>query len=392
VGAAIRFGDDLDFLQRHTTTVVLAEPEGAARVVVCPALQGRVATSTAAGAAGPSFGWLNRALIGSGELAPHMNVYGGEDRFWLGPEGGQFSLFFAPGAPQELAHWQTPAPIDAEPFALVDEAQDRALLTKTMRLANASGSVFDLEVEREVRIYPAARTWAEAGADPSDRVDLSGRVKAVGFESRNRVTNRGAATWRRETGLISIWIAGTFSPSPSTIIVTPFRPGSEAELGPVVNDRYFGRVPPDRLVVRRDAIYFRGDGQQRAKIGVSPKRARPLFGSYDADGGVLTLVRYAPTDGAADYVNSLWERQDEPYRGDALNSYNDGPATPGAVPFGPFYELETSSPALALAPGESAEHVHRTLHFVGAPGDLDAVARGALGAGIADITSAFSPA
>ena len=42
------------------------------------------------------------------------------------------------------------------------------------------------------------------------------------------------------------------------------------------------------------------------------------------------------------------------------------PGTPGAPPLGPFYELETSSPALALAPGESAEHVHRTLHFLGA--------------------------
>jgi hypothetical protein len=26
---------------------------------------------------------------------PHINVFGGEDRFWLGPEGGQFSIFFA---------------------------------------------------------------------------------------------------------------------------------------------------------------------------------------------------------------------------------------------------------------------------------------------------------
>jgi hypothetical protein len=390
VGSATRFGDDLDFLQRHTETVVLSQ--ASAQVVVCPALQGRVATSTTGGEAGPSFGWLNRGLIGSGALTPHMNVYGGEDRFWLGPEGGQFSLFFAPGAPQELAHWQTPAPIDAEPFALIDQAEDRALLTKSMRLANASGTVFDLEIEREVRLYPAARTWAEAGAAARDRVEPSVRVKVVGFESRNRMTNRGAATWRQESGLISIWIAGTFAPSPSTIIVLPFRPGPDAELGPVVNDRYFGRAPSDRLSVEGSAVYFRGDGQQRGKIGVSPRRARPVLGSYDAAGDALTLVTYTLPETARHYVNSLWERQEEPYRGDAVNSYNDGPATPGAAPFGPFYELETSSPALALAPGESAEHVHRTLHFVGAPADLDAVARAALGAGIADITSALSPA
>ena len=384
-GCATSFGDDLGFLQRHTETVVLSDASGTARVVLCPALQGRVATSTAAGAAGPSFGWLNRELIASGKQVPHMNVYGGEDRFWLGPEGGQFSLFFAPGVPQDLAHWQTPAPIDAEPFTLVDKTEDRALLRKTMRVTNASGTVFDLDVEREVRLYPAARAFTEAGVAPSSRVQV------VGFETRNRVTNRGALPWRHDTGLVSIWIAGTFSPSASTIIVVPFRPGPEAELGPIVNDKYFGRVPSDRLVVKGSAIYFRGDGQQRGKIGVGPRRALPFVGSYDAKGHVLTVVKYTLPEGAEDYVSSLWEPQREPYRGDANNSYNDGPPTPGAKPLGPFYELESSSPAAALPPDAFAEHVHRTLHFVGAPEDLDPIARASLGVGIADIASAFSP-
>jgi hypothetical protein len=397
VGSASTFGDDLDFLRRHTETVVLAEADGAARVALCPTLQGRVATSTASGATGRSFGWLNRELIASGKLAPHINAYGGEDRFWLGPEGGQFSLFFAPGAPQELAHWQTPSPIDAEPFTLADRGEDRALLRKTMRLTNASGTVFDLDVEREVQLYTTERAWSEVGVAPRGGVEQSGRqggrVKIVGFESRNRIINRGTAPWQRDTGLVSIWIAGTFAPSPSTIIVLPFRPGAEADLGPIVNDQYFGRVPSDRLAVGESAIYFRGDGQQRGKIGVSPGRARPSLGSYDAqsaDAGVLTLVTYILPAGARDYVNSLWEHQREPYRGDAINSYNDGPPAPGAKALGPFYELETSSPALALAPGESAEHVHRTLHLVGAPAELDAVASASLGVGIADISTAFS--
>jgi hypothetical protein len=385
VGSATCFGDDLEFLQRHTETVVLSADGSPARVALCPALQGRVATSTTAGAAGPSFGWLNRALIASGKLVPHMNVYGGEDRFWLGPEGGQFSLFFPPGAPQELAHWQTPAPIDAEPFTLVDRAQDRALLRKAMRLTNASGSVFDLEVEREVRLRSADQTM----------VVVSGGAATVGFETRNRVTNTGAAPWRRETGLVSIWIAGTFAPSPATTIVLPFRAGTDADLGPIVNDRYFGRVSADRLAVRERAVYFRADGRQRGKIGIPPRRARRVLGSYDArsaEAGVLTRVSHTlPADaGARGYVNSLWEQQRDPYDGDAINAYNDGPAAPGAAPLGPFYELETSSPALALAPGESAEHVHRTVHVVGAPANLDALARTSLGVGIADVTGAFS--
>jgi hypothetical protein len=30
----------------------------------------------------------------------------------LGPEGGQFSIFFRQGVPFEFENWQTPAPID----------------------------------------------------------------------------------------------------------------------------------------------------------------------------------------------------------------------------------------------------------------------------------------
>jgi hypothetical protein len=75
----------------------------------------------------------------------------------------------------------------------------------------------------------------------------------------------------------------------------------------------------------------------------------------------------------------MWEHQKEPFAGDVLNSYNDGPPAPGKPTLGGFYELETSSPALALAPGASAEHTHRTFHFVGEKGSLDRIAKAALG-------------
>jgi hypothetical protein len=84
-------------------------------------------------------------------------------------------------------------------------------------------------------------------------------------------------------------------------------------------------------------------------------------------------------------VNSMWEIQREPYKGDAINSYNDGPPEPGAPPLGPFYELETSSPALALAPGEEHTHVHRTFHLVGEEAALDRVARRKLSVGVGEI-------
>ena len=90
------FDADIAFLQQHTQVLVLGDPSGSAQVAVAPAYQGRVMTSTTGGGDAPSFGWIGRAAIASGKRQPHMNVFGGEDRFWLGPEGGQFALYFRP--------------------------------------------------------------------------------------------------------------------------------------------------------------------------------------------------------------------------------------------------------------------------------------------------------
>src|SRR5689334_12604545 len=91
--SATKFGDDVAFLKKHTPIVVLSDSSGKAQLAIAPALQGRVMTSSANGNDGASFGWINRAYFdeaAAGKKNPHMNPYGGEDRFWIGPEGGQF--------------------------------------------------------------------------------------------------------------------------------------------------------------------------------------------------------------------------------------------------------------------------------------------------------------
>jgi len=157
----------------------------------------------------------------------------------------------------------------------------------------------------------------------------------------------------------------------------------------VANDTYFGKVPAERLAIKDGVLFFSGDGKYRSKIGLSPRRAKTVLGSYDAVNGVLTVVQYNKPQGVEDYVNSMWQIQDQPYRGDVVNSYNDGPSAPGAKPLGPFYELETSSPAAALAPEESILHTHRTYHFAGGEPQLDAIAKAVLGVTIEQIKSAL---
>jgi hypothetical protein len=377
------FADDVAFLRKHTSVVMLCAKKSGACVAVCPELQGRVMTSSARGEKGPGYGWINRELIASQKRQPHINAYGGEDRFWLGPEGGQFALFFKKGDPFDLAHWQTPAAIDSESYALAGVGPERVTFTKRMSLTNYAGTTFEIELQRTVRLLDAREIAAALGLKQAPEKDV------VGYESENKITNVGKQPWKKETGLVSVWILGMFKPTATTTVVVPFERGDESERGPVVNDAYFGKVPADRLVAGERALFFKGDGQQRSKIGLSPLRAKPVLGAYDWAAGLLTLVRYDFPKGARDYVNSMWELQKEPYGGDVVNSYNDGPPTPGAKPLGPFYELETSSPAAALAPGESLMHRHRTLHVYGDAKKLDPIARSALGVSAAQITAAL---
>ena len=381
--AAITFGQDLSFLKKHTDVVVIEDKSGNSQVAVLPTLQGRVMTSTAEGLDGLSFGWINRELIASGETVEHINVYGGEDRFWIGPEGGQFSIYFKKDVPFDLEHWFTPASIDTEPFELVSKSKNNALLQKDIKLENFSGTIFNLRVHREVRVLERSEALEALEIMPAKTVEM------VAFESNNKMTNTGTKAWEKETGLLSIWILGMFNPSPTTTIVVPFSGGAVDELGPIVNDAYFGKVPSDRLVVKEGVMFFSGDGQYRSKIGLSPQRAKPILGSYDIVNKVLTIVQYNKPEAAVDYVNSMWELQDEPYKGDVVNSYNDGPSEPGAKPLGPFYELETSSPAAALRPGQTISHIHRTFHMQGSEAELNTIAKATLGVTIAEIKSAI---
>ena len=382
---AAPFTSDVTFLRQHTELVLLDDPSSEAQVAVAPAYQGRVMTSTTGGRDAPSFGWIGRQAIASRERQPHMNVFGGEDRFWLGPEGGQYALFFKPGDPFDLDHWQVPEPIDWGGWEVASQSATAVSVRTRMTLVNYSGTRMAIDVDRTVRLLTAPDVAAQLGGSPASA------VRTVAFESSNTVTNAGSVPWQPQSGLVSVWILGMFNPSPQTTIAIPFTPGPESALGTIVNDAYFGTVPANRLIVKGSVVFFRGDGQYRSKIGLSPARALSVAGSYDASRRTLTVVQYTrPTD-ALGYVNSMWEIQREPYKGDVINSYNDGPPAPGKPPLGPFYELETSSPALDLAPGQRYTHVHRTFHLVGPEGDLDRIARAMFKIGLAELTNAFGP-
>lgn len=373
------YADDLSFLKDYAEVVELAG-DGGTRVAVVPAFQGRAMTSTL-GQDGPSFGWIHTGFIQAGREDPHFNNYGGEDRFWLGPEAGQFGLWFEPGEPFDLAHWKTPPGFSTGSFSVTSREEGSVAMAKRFDLTNYQGTGFSCAVGRAISLIGRDRAAAWL------RAEIPEELAWVGFQSRNTLVNSGDRPWTRDGGLLSIWTIGMFKPLPRGRVIVPFRPGPEDRLGAKVTTDYFGPVPQDRCRILDDHLLFACDGQYRSKLGLSPRRARDVLGSYDPDGGVLTLVRFNLPEDAADrpYVNSLWETQDDPYAGDAVNTYNDGPPEPGADQLGPFYELETSSPAAELKPEESISHDHRTFHFTGPFEALNRLARGVLGVDLGEV-------
>jgi len=384
------FNSDIKFLKDHVEVVVLKDSDSQAKVAIVPAYQGRVMTSTSDGK--NSFGWINRDVIAKGFLSQeqikdtlqeHIYVFGGEDRFWLGPEGGQYAIFFGKDDPFDFEHWQTPAVIDTEAYDLLSRTETSAVFTKKTTIKNYAGTTFDLRIDRKINLLTFDEAKTKLG------IELPDSLKMVAYESVNAITNTGKNAWQKRTGLLSIWILGMFKHSPQTVVVIPFSSGPEDKLGPKVNDTYFGKVPADRLLIKDDVLFFKGDGQYRSKIGLSNLRAKDTLGSYDGINKVLTIVQYNKNADAVDFVNSMWEHQKEPFGGDVINSYNDGPVAGGEKPLGPFYELETSSPAAALKPNKSLYHVHRTFHIRGPQEHLDRIAKEVLGVSLEQINNAF---
>jgi hypothetical protein len=367
------FGFDLQFLKQYHKDLILLgdDADAGAQIIIIPAYQGRVMTSTTDGNGGMSFGWINYELIDSNKEEEHFHAFGGEERFWLGPEGGQFSIFFKKGDPFDFDHWYVPKAIDTEPFILVSSSKTEANFQLEMYLKNYSGFEFNLRVNRHIRLLSKTEIPLFLG------VPISENLQIVGFESNNSITNTGNTPWTKETGLLSIWILSMFNAGDKTTIAVPYKQGNEADLGKIVTDDYFGKVPVDRLKIKNGFIFLNADANYRSKIGVSPNRALPILASFDGVNEVLTIAQFSLPEYPADYVNSLWEMQENPFDGDVVNAYNDGLID--GKQMGKFYELESSSPAATLNVGESVLHLHRTIHLKGNIKELDEITQTLLG-------------
>ena len=376
------FGYDVKYLsEKDSQLVVLKSNDGKAQVIASAKYQAKVFTSTAKGEEGNSHGFINYNFFDSGIVDEHMNGFGGEDRLWLGPEGGQYSIYFEPGKEQIYDNWHTPKAIDIEGWSVSNATSREVTFTKEMELKNYMGNTLNINVERRISLMSNAEITNKLG------VTLPEGVNAVAYATDNKITNKNDFEWTTKTGTVCIWMLDMFNPSDSAVTVIPFNTGDEKELGRVVTSDYFGEISSDRLIEDNGTLYFKTDGKLRGKLGINAKRTKSVAGNYDPIAKRLTIVTFVANPSAT-YLNQEWNPEKDPLVGDALNAYNDGPLEDGSI-MGPFLELESCSPAAFLKPGESLSHKHNVFHFVGKEEVLSIISDKLLGVNLNKIKNVF---
>ena len=376
------FGYDLNYLsQKDDGLIVLSGDDGKSQIIVSAKYQAKVFTSTADGLDGTSMGFVNYKFFDAGEVDEHMNGFGGENRFWLGPEGGKYSIYFNKGSEQIFDHWHTPKPIDIEAWDIISRNKKNISFKKEMEINNYLGNQLKLRVNRSIALIEESEIASGLNIEPAPD------IKTVGYTTGNTIVNLNDFEWTKETGTICIWMLDMFNPGPHAVTFIPFIEGDEKELGKPVTSDYFGEIPGDRLKVTDRVIYLKTDGNYRSKLGLNAKRTRAIAGNYDPDSKRLTITTF-DVDKDAVYLNQEWNPAKDPLLGDAMNAYNDGPLADGSI-MGPFLELESVSPAAFLKPMESLIHKHTVYHFIGEESDLSPITEKLFGISINEIKNAF---
>lgn len=326
------------------------------RLLVAPALAGRVLTSVFRD--GTEAAWLDRRAIAAGYGTPaRFHNFGGQDRIWLGPEGGPFGYFFAPGAKCEPDAWRAPRLIDRGSWRLLTRDRLGARMRLEGTIVDASGGRMRVRIVRDVRALGRADVEERLGAR------LPRSVESAGSESSQVLTRLSAAPLPPRPALPQLWVLGQFPCGPRAVVFAPLRAGARSAVKPF-EDRYFGPPGPRRILYTAGdggppCVLFRADGRLRSKFGVPVRHSSGIAGAFDPQRELLTIVRF-DVHPAAPYGSFLWSPRARELRGgDVFQSYNSGDGT--------CFELESVAPASPEAGSKARAHRHATLFLRGNP-------------------------
>ena len=344
------YSNTLSKLKERTSVVELFENEGPSRLIVCPELQGKIICSSYNGSKGQKNGWVAEAFYNSKKF--DIKNIGGEDRLWIGPLGSQFSFYYQQIVPLSENNWKIPQDLSSGIFHVNSKTNSKISMHRSIQLTNFIGTKFKLKIERNLNILDKVEIENELS------ISLKPSIKYVAFESENKLTNDGQIPHLKETGLVSLWSAGMFQGTDDTFVIVPLE-------GNISKDSIYasmGKLTEERYRIEEDVLLFKTDGKYRSKIGVPSKFAPARYGCYSKSMNRLTLIEYT-FNSTGKYSKTGPEFQKEPFIGEAIPVYNNGPMDLRMSKKSSFYELESLSSMEELKPGESINHSHKVYHF-----------------------------
>lgn len=343
-----------NLLKNHTETIELNTEDKKARIVVVPEFQGRVATSTNSGLSGRSFGWLNTEPLESSTELNGSEIHG-EERVWIGPQGGQYSFYYGQTQPINEDNWSVPKTFDGEPFDVVSTSEKQIEMTKSINLTNYHGTKLNMKLERKIRIFEIAEI--------ENRINtkIPEGISVVGYASIHKLTNTDSTQWKKDSGLATIWSLSTFKGTDKTVTFIPLKSANSSNK--IL--QYLNVFEDDRFKIENDVAWYKTDGKYRSKIGIPPEISKGYFGSYQPETKTLRIIRFHQTNHDSLYFNSEVTVQEHPYKGEAIAVYNNGPMTLQEGDENSFFEMESIAAMKELKPNESIEHFHEVYQFTG---------------------------
>lgn len=368
------FKSDFEFLAKKINPIILKDTDNR-QILVSSEFQGKVMTSTSKGVKGYSYGWFNKGIIASDTAFLNRSKIGSEGRIWFGPDQGPNTIFFKRnGKTKEVEH-AAPKDLDTLPFKVFEKTERSVKLGNKLHLQNLKGFHFYIDVKRQIEIL------SQKNIEDNLKVDLKDNIDFVAFKSETSMENIGSEDWSKSSGLLSLWDLGCFYPTPSTTAIIPLKgENKDATI-------YFTPLDSTRIQIKNNVLFYKADANYLNKIGTLPEFTLPYFGSYSPEFNLLTIIKFS-FNNELDYVNAHPENILEQYRGDVINIFNDGKL--GDIgPFGPFYELETSSAAKALKVGQRLSHTHETYHFEGTMEELNVISKKVFNVSLENVEKVF---
>ncbi|MFC3120699.1 DUF6786 family protein [Agaribacter flavus] len=373
------YSNDLLLLNKHFEPVELTNTHG--KVIVLPELQGRVMVGAFSlepqhSLYDQSIGWIHREYLTTKHTNPNQAI-GGSTRLWFAPEKGPHAIFFAPEHAQVPENIRVPDAISMDEYEVLAKNNSEVSMRSQAKILSHSNFVFEIEVLRTITLFDETQILQSLEIEALDGIHV------VGYQAKTQISNIGADDWSPDTGMLSIWDLSAFAPSDKTTVIMPFKGKLKQPT------TYFNDNVPTHFHIANNKLYYRADAKHMNKIGIPIENTLPYLGSYDAVRNLLTIVTFSFNQEDKYYNNSVWfEEGYEPYNGEAINLFNDGPLD-DQPPFGPFYELETSSSAKPLKAGASQQHIHRVYHLTGQRKALNKVSLAVLGVNLDTVEAVF---